>query len=410
MIPINIVFLLSYFYICLMFGRSTLITAATIPPKRISKEKSHVFFPNLDGLRFFCFLSVFFFHSFVSNYSNITSSRVYIFIKSVLFANGNLGVNFFFVLSGFLITFLLLKEKEVTGKIHITNFYIRRFLRIWPLYYLCVFIGFIIFPMFGSTLGQLPGLNARPLYYIFFINNFDLIRHLNNNPQLFILWSIAVEEQFYLVWPVLFAFTPSKYYKYLFISVILFSFVYRCFNYNQLFTLSLSTFSCISDMAVGGMAAYLISSSNWLSSKIKKLSRFYIVLIYVVAALIYIFDRYTLRSSLYAPFERLVVSVVFALIILEQCFSDNSFYKMGKYKLISKLGKYTYGLYCLHIIGIYFTRAVLRKFDFDSQLWQVLIVEGGLSLILSIGLAYISYTLFESNFLKLKERFSFIVR
>src|SRR5688572_12576703 len=142
-------------------------------------SKPRVFFPNLDGLRFVCFFMVFLFHISKSVTEHYLAHNVEVptFFKifSLLFQNGNLGVNFFFVLSGFLITFLLIKEKEYTGRIHVGNFYVRRLLRIWPLFYLCVFIGFVIFPMVSHLLGMSGTEQARPLYYVLFINNFDVI-------------------------------------------------------------------------------------------------------------------------------------------------------------------------------------------------------------------------------------------
>ena len=75
--------------------------------------KKNVYFENLDGLRFLCFLSVFLFHSFTTDLEAISSNPVYHFVKRSLFGNGNLGVNFFFVLSGFLITYLLIEEKKI---------------------------------------------------------------------------------------------------------------------------------------------------------------------------------------------------------------------------------------------------------------------------------------------------------
>ena len=83
-------------------------------------------------------------------------------------------MNFFFVLSGFLITYLLIKEKEFTGRIHVPNFYVRRVLRIWPLYYLCVIIGFIGFGLLKKYTGEPVMENANPWYYVFFAANFDL--------------------------------------------------------------------------------------------------------------------------------------------------------------------------------------------------------------------------------------------
>ena len=95
-------------------------------------DSNKVFFPNLEGLRFFAFFVVFINHAFASlGYYN--PSKTFVFVRTHFLLNGNLGVSFFFVLSGFLITYLLLKEKELTGKINIKNFYLRRVLRIWPL-------------------------------------------------------------------------------------------------------------------------------------------------------------------------------------------------------------------------------------------------------------------------------------
>ena len=120
----------------------------------IKDKKTKIFFPNLDGLRFFCFVSVFFFHSFATRFASIKENGLYHFVKGVLASNGNLGVNFFFVLSGFLITYLLFAEKEKYKKISVGNFYIRRILRIWPLFYFCVFFGFVIFPILKRALGE----------------------------------------------------------------------------------------------------------------------------------------------------------------------------------------------------------------------------------------------------------------
>jgi len=109
-------------------------------------KPQQIFFENLDGLRFLCFLAVFFFHSFHTEFQEIKSDEYYTLIKKGIFGNGNLGVNFFFVLSGFLITYLLIKEKEIRHKINIPFFWMRRILRIWPLYFLCVFFWFFHIP------------------------------------------------------------------------------------------------------------------------------------------------------------------------------------------------------------------------------------------------------------------------
>ncbi|MES1222292.1 MAG: acyltransferase, partial [Bacteroidota bacterium] len=156
-------------------------------------EQKKIFFPNLDGLRFFCFLSVFLFHTWSLVYAgtNITSGIH-------LFENGNLGVNFFFVLSGYLITYLLIAEKNANGVVNIPKFWMRRILRIWPLYFLCVFLGFVAIPYVLQLAGKPQPPTASAISYITFTSNFDYIKHgYPGSTVLEVLWSIAVEEQFY---------------------------------------------------------------------------------------------------------------------------------------------------------------------------------------------------------------------
>jgi peptidoglycan/LPS O-acetylase OafA/YrhL len=108
------------------------------------KQKLH--FENLDSLRFFAAIAVVLFHC--SNWFKLNNSTTSQLIKKIISFNGlggNYGVVFFFILSGFLITYLLFIENEKKG-IHLLKFYLRRFFRIWPLYYFTIFIGFLVFP------------------------------------------------------------------------------------------------------------------------------------------------------------------------------------------------------------------------------------------------------------------------
>src|SRR5690606_19639921 len=129
---------------------------------------------------------------------------IYGFVKGFLFKNGVLGVNFFFVLSGFLITYLLLVEKDRFKNINIGNFYVRRVLRIWPLFYFCVLFGFVAFPILKEALGEVPDEPARLPFYLAFLSNFDVVYNASPDASVLgILWSVSIEEQFYLVWPLI---------------------------------------------------------------------------------------------------------------------------------------------------------------------------------------------------------------
>ena len=380
----------------------------TLPKPKPAKEK--VFFPNLDGLRFFCFLSVFLSHSFYTNNTTIMADPVY---KGISYGitNGGIGVNFFFVLSGFLITYLLLVEKQTFNKIHVGKFWMRRILRIWPLYFACVFFGFAIFPMIRE-LANSPGNSTGSLvHYLFFLSNLDVVQKQvwPDTQTLAVLWSVAIEEQFYLVWPLLMTIVKRKRLPFLFAGVIFTSWVYRVY-YNGVFEHEHHTLSCMGDLAVGGCGAYLAQNqrfkewiSNWNSWSIATL--------YIVFAALYLFRDQLLNSIfVFSIFERSIISVVILLIILEQNYARNSLFKMSKYKTLSKLGTITYGMYCLHTVAILIVTNLTFRFELNIKVWHVLLLEPTMSFIITIILSTISYRYYESWFLRLKDRFSFITR
>ena len=98
------------------------------------------------------------------------------------------------------------------------------------------------------------------------------------------------------------------------------------------------------------------------------------------------------------------------MIILEQNYSRNSFYKMGKLKTITKLGVFTYGLYCLHFLGLYFAIKLMNSMHLNGSLNAVAFSMILVALLLSIGISLMSYHFYEKWFLRLKDKFAFIVK
>ena len=178
--------------------------------KTVTTPIERPFFNNLNGLRFVGALTVLIFHCFTLQreiWGDFYNGTIFHFVFSVA-SKGHLGVNLFFVLSGFLITYLLLHEYARTGKINILNYLLRRFLRIWPLYFLVVLFGFFLFP-------KLPyGVVTIHEFWRFalFLSNFDEIIHGINDKINFLsaTWSVSIEEQFYLVWGFLLGLIPFK--------------------------------------------------------------------------------------------------------------------------------------------------------------------------------------------------------
>jgi len=372
-------------------------------------KSQQIFFENLDGLRFLCFLAVFFFHSFHTEFQEIKSDEYYTLIKKGIFGNGNLGVNFFFVLSGFLITYLLIEEKKYRHKINIPFFWMRRILRIWPLYFLCVFFGFFIFPLIKSFFGQTPNETAHIFYYLTFLNNFDFIKNgLPDSSNLGVLWSIAIEEQFYFIWPIILSFIPVKKMWIVFIIIILGSITFRFF-YQSPITYEHHTLSCIGDMTVGSFGSWLVLQKPKFLGKIINLKKIQIFFIYFAFISIFFYkEKLFYWNDGLKITERIIIAFIILLIILEQNYSTNSFFKMSKFRRISYLGTISYGLYCLHFIGILITTNTTKILNINNHFWQVIILETSIALFLTILISKLSFKFIEKPFLSLKNKFSFI--
>ncbi len=346
----------------------------------------------------------------IFGYLNYTTTNTVhqLIIKSV-FNKGYFGVNLFFVLSGFLITYLLLIEKNNSGTINIKNFYIRRILRIWPLFYLALLLGFFLFPLITHNF-NFNDIKDHFLSYFMFAGNFDRINTNFSgagNDNLGVLWSIAVEEQFYLFWPILIKFINKKIIPYVFLAIVLFCLFFRSLNINNYNVLYFHTFSVMSDMAVGGLGAYLIIYNQWFIQKIYLLSKHQIITIYIVGTIVILTTNYWYNVNYITKIsERLVLALFFVFVILEQCFSKKSIYKLSNFKFLSKAGLLTYGFYCLHMYSI----SIMQKIN-NIVGWQQLnsiklYLEFFFILAISVALSYISYRFFEKKLLTFKNRFN----
>ena len=400
------------------------------------KDTKFLHFPNLDALRFLAFFSVFINHV-VACLGHKTTNPLINTIKTKYLLNGSLGVNFFFVLSGFLITYLLSVEKNANNKINVRLFYLKRILRIWPLYFLVLFIGLVIIPNFTTNLPKgFPIATSTTIMnkdlYLFFLGNFDYVRNGISNAIVGVLWSVSVEEQFYLFWPLVLAIVPRKHLVKVFIAIVLFSISYRLLgtsgktlNLMQLY----HTFSSVSDLAVGAIFAQLVLNEKILE-RIKNIKRYWIILFYIVGISLIIFrmDIFGLeltqneylksinfkggRAIMPRPKQYfhaimpVIYSLFFGFIIVEQVFANRSLFKVGKIPFLTKLGKISYGLYCFHMIALFITVYCFMKFQYPVTLPDKILVltEAAIAFVLTILISSLSYQFFEKRFLNLKER------
>ncbi len=169
--------------------------------ERATKGTQRFYRPELDALRFGAFLAVYVCHSIPNEVVAGASARgdIWICLLAAIKDAGNFGVCLFFMLSSFLITELLRREFDAYRHIHIGAFYLRRMLRIWPLYF-GITIAYVLGGHYFPAMRIEPG---RVLAYFLLAGNWYIAFHPWIQTSLRSLWSISVEEQFYLVWPLL---------------------------------------------------------------------------------------------------------------------------------------------------------------------------------------------------------------
>lgn len=357
-------------------------------------------FHTFDALRFFAFLKVFLLHIPVTSFT----------VFNVVRAGGGFGVQFFFVLSGFLITYIICDEKQRFGQINLSNFFARRVLRIWPLYYLMVLVAFLT--PFILPLLQLPysaeGYEPNWLLTMLFLENYNIIAHggvVPNVSPLAIMWSLCVEEHFYIVWGLLLFYLPRRHLPALILLCVLLAPLFRIVFYsfglptNDLFT-------HIDLFAFGAIPAWLlISSPQLLDSLVDNIpplakSIFLVALVLVVLAISQFASNP--RVLLWAPS---LLGAMFAGLIILVAASRPAF-RIADTSVLSRLGVYTYGLYLYHVLVINALRQVCVKYDwqYDGPILNS-IAFVTLSFLFTVLLAYGSYHLFEKQFLKLKKFF-----
>ena len=360
-----------------------------------------VYLDGLNGIRAIAALSVVISH--ITLHLSNFNLNPYIFGK---FADGSpkglllagYGVTMFFSLSGFLITYLLLLEKSEKKKINIRFFYIRRILRIWPLYYLFLIICLLALHFSGTTVNS-----TTLVFYIFYAPNIPYI--LNTAiPVLAHYWSLGVEEQFYLFWPWVMAKTKKNLASIIFCTIIVLITLkliarYCCPGHEESFLYRLIHVTRFHCMLVGALGAVLFVKNNSLFMKIctHKISQLVTWGIIIVIAL----NQFHIASVVDNEF----VSMLTVVLILGQATKGNRLINLQT-RVLDFLGKISYGIYIYHPLIIWgvsfiFTNILITGFLKYLAVYSIIVTA-------TIITAYLSYSYFEKRFLKLKLNYTII--
>jgi peptidoglycan/LPS O-acetylase OafA/YrhL len=374
----------------------------------MNKYKNISFFEGLNALRFFAALLVVMHHSETIRGKN----GLYNLEWLGAFRNGGNAVTFFFVLSGFLITYLLLKENYNKGTVSIRRFYIKRTLRIWPLYFLLVIIGTLILPQIFSLLNinyTMPYTFGQVWYYfVFFFPG--LVTFYFGNHFLEPLWSIGVEEIFYLMWAPLFKFCKKNILAILFLIMalkIILMIVSHFLMKEGLYTFLVSIFS-FEAMAIGGLGAYFVFNRQGSFSNFFLYKKPVQLIIYLVLASYLLFhsniNNVVWNSIFKVPvFSKILVDFMFLYLIVGVSIIDNSIIKLRN-KSLSFLGEISYGIYMYHILVIYTLIQFMKQFLLKLDPILSVAVFYALLVPLVIIVSSVSKFGFENYFLNLKAK------
>lgn len=381
-----------------------------------------VYFKNLDGLRFIAALLVLIHHaSFFKMEAVDGVSAVY---HEYTEQFGLLGVNLFFVLSGFLISYLLMTERQRTGTINIKNFYTRRILRIWPLYYFYGISVTLFSPIVLSLLGmseqgwdwQMIGGNL--LFLILFAVNIQMAFFKYNEGIAEITWSVCIEEQFYMVWPWFIRWYNKRLIQ-LFLTVVGISmltkvlfFVLMKEGYITEYRMRLINYVFILNrlelFGVGMLGAWFFFNREQYRKIYGKLFHKGVQWIMWTVALLFVLDIFPLPATFRYFFGHGLAALVFCYIIVAPV-TEWSVVNFEQ-PLLRTLGKISYGIYLYHTVVCQLTimlfARVLRVPATSFIGYDI--IYPLVCLLLTVLVAYASYQLFEKRFLEIKQKIGVI--
>ncbi len=369
-------------------------------------------FKHLDALRGIMASYVTLVHFYILYTLNKTNQLVIKNLSYLSFVQlGQVFMTVFFVLSGFLITYILLIEKEKSDTIYFKKFYLRRAFRILPMYFLAL-ASMYFFYKSACKQASLIGtplcveLKERTLYYILMVPNWahaidKTLPHISN------YWSIGAEEQFYLIWPLVLYFSRNFirtffgiyiFYCLVLISMVILGNLY--FEKNQTFTniAKLIDYTRFGAFSFGGlMAFYLLHHTSALYVKTHE---FFTKKSTQIICLLLPFVINIVPNEHVVFLKHILIIPCCGIIIYNLAFDDASFLKIDN-KILNYIGKITYSLYILNQIVIDIVIKICFGLHFKNP-YKIFIVTMVILFVASI----ICYELIEKPFMKLRRKFS----
>jgi peptidoglycan/LPS O-acetylase OafA/YrhL len=361
------------------------------------EKRDKIFFPNLNGVRAIAAFMV------VISHIELTKREFHYPMAQFfhILGMGSIGVSIFFSLSGFLITYLLLEEKKYFNKVDFKDFYVRRILRIWPLYFLVIIVGFFIYPGIVSV---------KPLLLsVFFLPNIAFT--LSLLPAIFDpIWSVGIEEQFYIFHPHFFRIKKNQHILYaLILFIVLFFIAFAVIKHLHTQNIALNQFFYFArydDMMIGAIVAVIyFNTKNKTFDFVFQRAFNSLFNKYVQILLLVVFVAFVVLSlHINIPQGDIVLALLSGLLIANLCETSTSVFSLD-YKPLQFIGRISYGIYLLHKFPLLLVVYLVNKYIGTQSLLLQNIIIYAATFVAAVGLAAASYYGYERYFLLLKKRF-----
>ena len=377
--------------------------AVEIPLAAAAPARAERFYrPELDALRFFAFLGVFVFHAAPRTMDFYNAARYPHWLSSLLisiFGAGAYGVDLFFALSAYLITSLLLRERAATGALDLRGFYVRRILRIWPLY--------LAFVAFAAIFAALVPAQHLPMKYVvgYSLLAGNWIYAFYGLPASFAtpLWTVSIEEQFYLAWPLALRRASVRTMAAIAAGLLVMANAWRVWlavTAAPVERIEYNTFTRLDPIAFGILLALFAHKLPQFTrlQRVALLSGGTATWVAVFAFTVtgQALTVTTWRMALGHPFTALASAAVLLSVLGSQ-------HRFLRNATLLYLGKISYGLYVLHEFAHF---CAIRMVHASTPV--MVVAQSIVGLALTIVLAAASYRWLESPFLRLKERFAHV--
>jgi len=355
------------------------------------------YYPQLNALRGIGIISVFLYHSYKPQFG------AGFFMQFVAFCYENiyLSMDMFFALSAFIITHLAFIEIEKNGSFSFKNFMVRRILRIWPIYFIILAIAYIAVKKIAFHY-HIPVTLPPAGWYVFFVSNFYLEGHVFFLRQ---LWTISVEEQFYIIWGICLLAMNKR----ISLVIVIFCLISIAFNFYSAFgteNVYYHSLTYLFDLMCGAWFAHLIHKKAAIIKYISSPTFFRSMSLYLFLPIFFL-SYYFLNNmftgttnNILDVIMRIIFIIHMCIIFVDQMYNENSFFNLSNRKFLIYVGKIAYGVYCFH--GLILTVGFLLISKLSIQINSFLAALILFAITLLVGT--ISYKFIEKPIINLKNR------